>query len=137
LGNLAIGIIEVTKHPHPCHAGRHAGRFFTLLDKFDAEPAFLNITFFFDDPHVIRTGRNAIFATNAFIFIHQDYSVLSLMRGSCGTDLDAGSIITMLALNGQELTCIIGKMTIFPLFEVIEASFSARLFWLWQATRQA
>jgi hypothetical protein len=116
---LTVWVIEVTKHPNPCHTGRHTGRFFTLLNKFNAETTFLNITFFFNNPDIIRTSGNAIFATYAFILIHKNHSIFSLVGGSGGTNLHTGRVITMLALDWSKFTCIVGKSPVFSFFEMI------------------
>jgi hypothetical protein len=79
LGNFAIRIVKVSKHPHSCHAGSHAGGFFTFLDKFDTKSALFNVPFLFDDPDIIRAGCDAILTTDAFILIDQNHSILSFM----------------------------------------------------------
>ena len=70
-GNFTIGIVEVAKHPHPGHAGRHTGGLPALFNQLDAEPAFFDIALFLDNPDIIRTGGNAIFTPDAFILVHQ------------------------------------------------------------------
>jgi hypothetical protein len=119
LGDFTVWVIEVPEHPNPCHAGRHTGWFLTLLYKFDTKTTFFNVTLFFDNPDIIRTGGNAIFAANALILVHEDHPILSFMRGSCGADLHAWRIITMLALDRQEFTCIVGEIPVFPFFKMI------------------
>jgi hypothetical protein len=117
--NFAIGIIQVPKHSDPGHTGCHASRLLAFLNKFDTETALFDITFLLDDPDIIRTGGNAIFAADAFVFVNQNHSIFSLMGGSSGTDLDAGRIITMLALNREKFAGIIWKRPVFPFFKMI------------------
>jgi hypothetical protein len=119
LGDFTVWVIEVPEHPNPCHTGRHTGWFLTLLYKFDTKSTFFNITLFFDNPDIVGTGGNAIFTANALILIHQNHPILSFMRGSCGTDLHTWRIITMLALDRQEFTGIVGEIPIFPFFKMI------------------
>jgi hypothetical protein len=90
-----------------------------LLNKFDAEAAFFNIALFPDNPDIIRAGRNAIFATNAVIFINQNHSIFPLIGSSRGTDLYARRIVTMLALDRKKFTSIIRECPIFTLFEMV------------------
>jgi hypothetical protein len=71
-----------------------------LLNQFDAKPTFFDIALFLDDPDIIRAGCNAIFAPDAFILIHQDHAILSLVGGPGRANLYTGRVITMLALNG-------------------------------------
>jgi hypothetical protein len=123
LRDLAIGVVEITKHPHPCHAGRHACRPFSLFHEFDAEPAFFNISLFLDDPHIVGTGHNAVLAADAFVFVNQDDAILPLVRGSGGTDLHTGGIVTMLALNREEFAAVIRKRPVFALFKVVISLF--------------
>jgi hypothetical protein len=78
-GDFAVWVIEVPEHPNPCHTGCHTGRLFALLNKFDTEPTFFNITFLLNNSDIIGTSGNAILAANALIFIHQNHSILSLM----------------------------------------------------------
>lgn len=118
-GDLAVGVIQIPKHPHPGHTGRHAGRFFSFFNKLNAETAFLDVTLFFNDPNIVGTGRNAILTADAFIFVNQDDSIFSFMGGPRGTDLHAGRVVAVLALNRQELTPIIWEGSIFPLLKVI------------------
>jgi len=122
-GNLTIGIVKVSKHPHPGHTGGHAGWLFPLLHKLDAETTFLDVTLFLNDPDIIGTGSDAIFTANAPIFIDEHHSVLSLMGGSGWTHFDTGRVITMLALDRQELATEIWKSAILPLFEMIVGFF--------------
>jgi hypothetical protein len=119
LGDFTVWVIEVPEHPNPCHAGRHTGWFLTLLYKFDTKSTFFNITLFFDNPDIVGTSGNAIFTANALILIHQNHPIFSLVRGSGGTDLHTWRIITMLALDRQEFTGIVGEIPIFPFFEMI------------------
>jgi hypothetical protein len=100
LRDLTFGIIQITEHPNPCHACRHAGWLLALLNKFDTKPTFFDVALFFDNPHIVRTGSNAIFATDAFILIDQNDSIFSLMGSPGGTYFHTGRIITMLALDG-------------------------------------
>jgi hypothetical protein len=118
-GNFTIGIIQVPKHSDTGHTGCHASRLLAFLNKFDTETALFDITLFLNDPDIIRTGGNAIFATYAFIFVNQNHSIFSLMGGSGGTDLDAGRVIAMLALNRQKFPGIIGEGSVFPFLKMI------------------
>jgi hypothetical protein len=79
LGNFAIGVIKITKHPDSCHAGRHAGRFLPFFDKFDTESTFFNVALFLDDSDIVGAGRNTIFTANTLVFIDQHNAVFSLM----------------------------------------------------------
>ena len=98
-GNLTLRIIEVAKHSHPCHAGCHAGRFPAVDNEFDAKPAFFDVALFFDDPDIVGTGGNTIFAADAFVLVDQDHSVFPLVGSSGGADFHTGGIITMLTLD--------------------------------------
>jgi hypothetical protein len=118
-GNFTIGIVNVSKHADPGHAGCHASWLFPFLNEFDAETAFFDIALFLYDPHIVRTGGNAIFTTDTFLLIHQHHPVFSLMRSPCRTDFHTGRVIAVLALNRQELATVIRKCSILPLFEVI------------------
>jgi hypothetical protein len=119
LRNLATRIIEVPEHPDAGHAGCHASGFFTLLDKFDTEPALLNITLFLDDPHIVRAGGNAVLAANALVLVDQNNAVAPLVGSPCRTDLHAGWVITVLTLNGKEFTGVTREGTILALLQIV------------------
>jgi len=119
LGNFAIWIVKVAKHPDPCHTGRHAGRLLPFLDKFDTKTTFFDITLFLDNPDIVRAGSNTIFAANAFILIYQHDPIFPLMGGPCRTDFYTGRVIAMLTLDGFEFTSVVWKCAIFTFFQVI------------------
>jgi hypothetical protein len=90
-----------------------------LFNKFDTEPALFDIALFFDNPDIIRASGNAIFTADTSVLVYQNDSIFPLMGSSRGTDLHTGRIVTMLALNGQELTGVIRECPVFPLLEMI------------------
>jgi hypothetical protein len=118
-GDFAVWIIKVSEHTNPCHTGCHTGRLFALLNKLDTEPTFFDITFLLDNSDIVGTSGHAILTAYALIFINQNHSVLSFMRGSGRTDLHTRRIITMLALDRQEFTGIVREIPVFPFFEMI------------------
>jgi len=119
-GDLAVGVLKVSKHSNSCHTGCNAGRCSPSLNQFNAESTFFNVaSVFLDNSHVIRTGSDTILATNAFILIDQHHPVCSLIGGACGADLHTGRIITVLALNGQKFTVVIWKSSILPLLQMV------------------
>jgi hypothetical protein len=118
-GDLTIGIVEVPEHPDSRHTGSHTGRLPALLNKFDTKPTFFDIALFFDDPDIIRAGGNAIFATDAFIFVNQNHPVFPLIGGSRGTNLYARRVVTMLALNRKKFAGVIRKFPVLSLLKMV------------------
>jgi hypothetical protein len=90
-----------------------------LLNKFDTKPTFFDIALFFYDPDIIGAGGNAIFATDAFIFVNQNHSVFPLIGGSRGTNLYARRIVTMLTLNRKKFAGVIRKFPVLALLKMV------------------
>jgi hypothetical protein len=118
-GDLTIGIVEISKHSDSRHTGGHTGWLPALLNKFDTKPTFFDIALFFYDPDIIGAGGNAIFATDAFIFVNQNHSVFPLIGGSRGTNLYARRIVTMLALNREKFAGVIREFPVLSLLKMI------------------
>jgi hypothetical protein len=118
-GDLAVGIIQVSKFTDASHTGCNAGRFFSFFNKTQTKAAFFDIALFLNNPDVIGTGHNAILTADALIRVYKDDPILPLIRSPGWTDLYAGRVVAMLALDGDELPVVLGERAVLPFFQVI------------------
>jgi hypothetical protein len=117
--NFTVRVIEVSEDPDSGHTSSHTGRFLPFFDELDAEAALLDVALFLDDPHVVRASGDAVFAADAIVLIDQNDAVLSLMRCPCWADLDAGRVVTVLALDREKLPCIVWEVSVLPLLKMV------------------
>jgi len=96
---LARGIIEIAEYSGAPDAGVDAGRLQSLFHPVLTEIAFIRGPGdVIDEPGVVGTGLEAIFAADANIGIDNDDPVLlALPSGPGGTNVDASRFGTMIA----------------------------------------
>ena len=122
--DFAVRIEQVPEFPRPRRAGLHAGGVASLPYPLDAERAFFHHVFHprsvsqimdlrihflrrhgrlrpVEDPPLVGAGGDAVPAADAPVVIHDHDAVRFLPGGLHRTDLHAGGIFALLALNGH------------------------------------
>ena len=117
--NFTFGIIQVSKYANRIHAGRYAGRLFAFGNIIVTEAAFFDDPFLVGLANVVRAGRHAHFAADAFFWVDMHNAVGGLVGRICRADRLAWWIVTVHALHWKNLLLYLGIATLFAKFQTI------------------
>ena len=111
LGGITLRVVEIAEEAATGAAVVHAGRLLAILETCDAAVTLLdNALALIIAAGGIRTGVHAQLAANAGVGINHDKAILVLAVGcTSGADLEAGGILTLLALARQPVLLDIGE----------------------------
>jgi hypothetical protein len=109
-GDLAVGIVKITKNPGTTHTGGNTGWFFSFIQTVLTKRTFIshsellvNIT------NIIRTGSNTGLTTHTFFAVNLDSAIFFVMGSACGADIHTRGFITVITELRPHLCCQVRK----------------------------
>ena len=116
--DAARGIVEVAGDDRLRRADDHAGGFDAVLDAMRAEIALrrghgVRI----DVERVVGAGLHAALAADAAAVVEIDDAVRAIVQGDGGADLDAGSILAMIAAQNAEVAARVGELALLDVLD--------------------